>query len=103
MLDLNLSTGEIDQASIVWYWTDAGTKWYEACDIDGLELVVINAAKRQWVVLLKLDDVYMLLLEGKVKGTDIGTGTKENIAKDRARNKLPNLMFKRVVGLAAID
>lgn len=79
--DLDAPGGTIPKATVIWYGTDEGGKWYELDALDGVfELVVIDAAKKHWVILLNDEGVYMLVLAGKVKGTAVGLADKKEVA-----------------------
>lgn len=81
-----------NSATILWYGTDENkNKIYEVVELeDNLELVVAAAdnGTSYWIIRLDIAGRMKLMLDGKVKATDIGTDQKEELAKGLKGNNI---------------
>ncbi|MCK4784851.1 MAG: hypothetical protein KAV87_13950 [Desulfobacteraceae bacterium] len=84
VLDVDFLTGTIVEATSIGYWKEkGGTKWYDADPIN-LELVVVDAKRKSWVILEKIatpDKHAILMVAGTVKSTNVGSGQNQEVAK----------------------
>ena len=84
VLNVDYATGTIEDASAISYWKgDKGNKGYNVGVVD-LELVIVDAKRKSWVILEKIADpeeLSIIMMAGNAKDTNIGTGQKREVAR----------------------